>query len=143
MKCTSTFEWRSKFYTSQLFNTNPLAASFYLKTVTFLEMKEKMTNAVLCLMKSSTRTSRKGVQTLPNPVSVQRNDKILVEGYKDISENQGKMSSISLKYEEKAGKFLLSSGNPARGMPYVTILGFDSWHLSLQFCSILSKYDLN
>ena len=43
-------------------------------------------------------------------LSVQRNDGILAEGWKNIRENQGKVSEISLKISGEVGGFF--QGNP-------------------------------
>ena len=50
---------------------------------------------------------RNRVNTLPNPSSYQRNDKILIEGYKNFRENQGDMSRTSLKVSGKTRELFL------------------------------------
>ena len=46
---------------------------------------------------TNTLTGQNRVNAFPNPISVQINRRILVEGYKNILQNQGKMARISLR----------------------------------------------
>ena len=50
-------------------------------------------------------TSR--VKALPDYISVQRSDKIIIKSYKNIGENHGEMSGISLKMSGKIREFFL------------------------------------
>ena len=56
-------------------------------------------------MKPKISMSENRVKLYPNPISVQRHDKILIKGYKDIKENQGQMSRILLKISRKIREF--------------------------------------
>ena len=56
-------------------------------------------------MKPKTGMMKKRVQALPNPISVQRSHKTLIEGYKNIRENQEEKNSISLKISGKIREF--------------------------------------
>ena len=53
-------------------------------------------------MKPTAGTAKK---TLLSPLSVQRNHKILIEVYKNVRGNQGKLNSISLKMSGKIREF--------------------------------------
>ena len=48
-------------------------------------------------MKPKIRIAKNGSSALSNSISLQRNDKILFEGYTEIKEIQEEMSRISLK----------------------------------------------
>ena len=53
-------------------------------------------SAVLCFIKPKIQMARNRVKDLPNSISVERNDKILIEGYRNMRDAQGEMGSISL-----------------------------------------------
>ena len=53
-------------------------------------------------MKPTAGTAKK---TLLSPITVQRNHKVLIEGYENIRENQGKLNNISLKMSGKIREF--------------------------------------
>ena len=53
--------------------------------------------------------SRNRVKVLSNPISVQRNYEMSIEGYKNIKEDRGIMSRISLKISLKIGIFFPES----------------------------------